>query len=843
LICSCIKRKKTMKLIIYRVIQLSLLICVPSLMFGQHTSLNDKLEGKQTLEEIMQVVDQHYLDIEKGIIEKTDEPKYKHWARWALYQSSRLGPTGEFVDINQKMLKAQKSREVFEKSRSSMGNWGWLGPYTATSGIGRIDRIAFHPTNANTIYAGSPSGGLWKTTNGGTFWFPMTDFLPSIAISGIVVTPSNPNIIYILTGDGDANVGGGFVLNHGYLRRSAGVFKSTDGGTTWQQTNPLPIIGAYVGYELVQDPNNANNLLAATNEGLFKTTNGGYSWNLVHAGRHYDIKYRPGSSTRVYAAMRGDIFYSTNGGNTWNPSTISPAFAASGRIELAVTPHSPGAVYAFSGPPTADGVFAGLYLSLNEGANFGRVLNTPNILGSQTDGTGESHQSDYDHALAVSNTNSIHIITGGVRIWRTTSSPSSMTYVGGTHVDIHDLAFNPLDNKLYAATDGGLYSSTDLGNNWTYLSNGLMTTQVYHMSATNADVNKIFIGTQDNGCLIKNTVTPTFQRVYGGDGYDSRFDPGSSSSGVFSLNKSVTRFYNDGNNIDPISPDTFWYPTVEIHQTNANIKFAGYRDVWRTTNNGSSWTNLGASGSWTMTTCPTNVNRIYTAGGSSFSTTIGEVYRSDDLGDNWVTISNNLGFPTSNLKVTDIAVNPSNSNRVWVTMGGFDGFHKVFYSSGAGLQWTNMTGSLPNVPINCIAVTSGNAVYIGTDHGVYYRNPTTMPDWIPFYNGLPNVPITDLVINTGANRIRAATFGRGVYESDLYSDCVTGITLTQDIWGRKLYEASSYIRTSSEITRGENSEMTFKAGNYIWFDTGFEIKAGSRLRAYLAPCGQGGIPE
>lgn len=154
-----------------------------------------------------------------------------------------------------------------------------------------------------------------------------------------------------------------------------------------------------------------------------------------------------------------------------------------------------------------------------------------------------------------------------------------------------------------------------------------------------------------------------------------------------------------------------------------------------------------------------------------------------------------------------------------------------------------MTGSLPNVPINCIAVTSGNAVYIGTDHGVYYRNPATMPDWIPFYNGLPNVPIMDLVINTGANKIRASTFDRGIYESDLYSNCFTSITLTQDIWGRKLYETSSYIRTSSDITRGENSEMTFKAGNYIWFDTGFEIKAGSRLQAYLAPCGQVGIPE
>jgi len=823
-----------------------LICCLPFLAASQRSTLKDKLVGKETLDEVMQVVDQHYADIESGKIQRTDEPNYKHWARWSWYASGRLGENGEFVDISNYLASAKKIQEK-DESRSSMGSWGWLGPYSSTANaVGRVDRIAFHPTNPNIIYAGCPSGGLWKTTNGGSTWFALTDFLPSIGIGGVVVSHTNSNIIYVLTGDGDGDPGG-FVHAMGYHRESAGVFKSYDAGITWQAAGALPITGAYAGYDLIQDPNNLNILLAATTDGLFKTVNGGSSWTLVLSGRVCDIKYRPGSSSGVYAARwGGDIQYSTDGGTTWTTSSFFPALSSSAeRTEIAVSNSAQNTAWALIGPALGAGVFEGLYLTINGGATWVQVLETPNILGGAADGSSEGDQAWYDHSLAVSHTNSIHVITGGIRVWRTTSAPSSMDYVGGTHADIHDLAFNPIDNKLWAGTDGGIYSSTDLGSTWTFhSSNGLMTTQIYHMSGTTVNNNRVIIGTQDNGVQIRQNNNSQFTFFAGGDGFDSRFDPGSSTSGIITSNRSVIRFWNSGASTSSsnLAPSDDWFPTVEVHQSNASIKFVGGEDVHRSNNNGSSWTNLGASGSWAMETCPSNHNRIYTAGGAAYNSTAGEVYRSDDLGNNWTTISNNPGFPTGNLKITDIGVHPGNSNLVWVSVGGFSNGNKVFYSTNAGGSWTNMSGSLPNIPINCVVVSNLNLAYIGTDLGVYYRN-SIMPDWMPFYNGLPNVPVTNLYLNPAIDRIRASTFGRGVWESDLFDNCVTGIGLSQDIWGRRLYEASSYITTSSDIKRGENTQVTFKAGNYIRFIPGFSITPGSKLHAYLAACGTQGIPD
>ena len=818
---------------------------LPFLSLAQQPTLKDKLTGKATLEEIMQVVDQHYADIEAGKIRQTDEPDYKHWARWAWYASGRLGDNGEFVDVNQKLDEARRTLER-DQQRSSMGSWGWLGPYSSTAqAIGRVDRIAFHPTNPNIIYAGCPSGGLWRTTSGGTLWYAMTDFLPSIGIGGIVVDHANPNIIYVLTGDGDGCLGG-YVSAMGYTRRSAGVYKSYDGGYTWQETGTLPVSGAYYGYDLVQDPNNANILLAATSNGLFKTVNGGASWYEVLSGRISDVKYRPGSSTGVYAARwGGDIRYSTNGGESWTASTFYPALSsAAERVEIAVSNESVTTAWALIGPAVAAGEFEGLYLTINGGQTFVQVLDTPNILGGETDGTGEGDQAWYDHSLAVSHTNSIHVVTGGIRVWRTTSSPSSMVYVGGTHADVHDLAFNPLDNKLWAGTDGGIYSSTNLGDTWTFHSgNGLMSTQIYHMSGTTVDNNRVIMGTQDNGVQMRQSNSSSFTYFAGGDGFDSRFDPGSSTSGIISSNRGVYRFWNSGSNVTGnIAPSDTWFPTLEVHKSNANIKFYGGSDVYKTEDNGSSWDNIGASGTWAMTTCPSNHQRIYVAGGAKFNSIVGEVYRSDNLGSTWTVISDNPGFPAGDLKITDISVHPTNSNLVWITVGGFSDGNKVFYSGNAGGSWTNMSGDLPNIPVNCVVVSDLNMAYIGTDLGVFYRN-ILMPDWMPFYSGLPNVPVTDLFLNPSIDRIRAGTFGRGVWESDLFSNCPNGIGLTQQIWGRKLYEASNYITVSGDITRGENSQVTMKAGGYVRFLPGFSITPGSTLHAYIAACGTQGIPD
>ena len=177
--------------------------------------LRQRLVGKQTLADIMEVVDQYYSENPEEEIEF--ESNYLHWKRWEWYMSGRLGHGGAFVNIPEMLFKglAEKNR-MPSGERNINSGWNFVGPSTTPlqnpsalyNGIGRVDRIVFHPSNPNIIFIGTPAGGLWSTIDGGSTWNNLTDNLPSIGISGFVITPSNTSIMYLLTGDGDSNIGG-----------------------------------------------------------------------------------------------------------------------------------------------------------------------------------------------------------------------------------------------------------------------------------------------------------------------------------------------------------------------------------------------------------------------------------------------------------------------------------------------------------------------------------------------------------------------------------------------------------------------------------------------------------
>jgi hypothetical protein len=217
----------------------------------------------------MDVVDAYYQkdtvnrpEPEEG---ESEESEYLQWKRWEWYMSSHLGSRGEFVNISEKLMAGLQEKEKMEipQDRNINSLWTFVGPSVSQpygqgslNGIGRVDRITFHPTNPNIIFICTPAGGLWNTLNGGTTWNNLTDFLPAVGISGFVISYANTNDQYILTGDGDSNLPNGLVFNMGYLRPSTGVLKSTDGGVSWHQTGAFPqISGPYVGYKLVQNPN------------------------------------------------------------------------------------------------------------------------------------------------------------------------------------------------------------------------------------------------------------------------------------------------------------------------------------------------------------------------------------------------------------------------------------------------------------------------------------------------------------------------------------------------------------------------------------------------------------
>lgn len=837
---------------------------------AQQRTLQEKLEGIQKLDDIMSVVNAHYGEIEAGLRQRQGELPIKHWVRWAYEMSSRTDSEGRIVNVHERITRALRAYQT--ESRTSTGNWTFIGPSSVSHpqgsavGIGRADRIAFHPTDVNTFYVGSPSGGLLKTTNGGASYVPLTDNIPSTGISGIIVSYANPNLLMILTGDGDSN-NGGFVGGAGYWRRHSGVFVSGDGGLNWFPGGSFPgIIPVQAGFQLAQDPNNPDIVLAATDMGIFRSSNFGGSWvaaSGIPQGLVFEIKFRPGDSNIAYAtvfntvAQTGQFYRSTDGGLNWVQITNFDVPLPAGRVAMSVNPGSINRVYLVVGSGNdTQGIFSGMFLSTDAGQSFTRTSIVPNIIANGCDGLGGFSQAFYDLAIVADPADPDALLSGAISTWRTENDGFSWENIsagrcigftnstGFVHADVHDLEVNPLNGNVYLCSDGGVVRSADFGDTWINLSNGFATSQIYQMAGTANNTNHLIIGLQDNGIKQRNTNTTVWTHAAGADGFDAVYHVGSANNGYLSRNRSVERFSNNGLSLNNVSPPGIpqtggsgFFPRVQIHNQDLEFVLVGSVNIFKSTDFGENWTDEGAAGNWDIERCPSNPDRFYAAGSNTgpFGTS-GAMYRSDDEGDTWTTISGNAGFPTVTQRITDIEVNPAGSNNVWITLGGFSDGQKVFTSYSSGGSWTNVSGSLPNVPVNAIQMDGSGNVYIATDIGVFYRG-SGMSDWVPFWDKMPIVPVTDLVLYPSSGFIRAATFGRGVWQSDVYSNCVGSISITSNLSGNRYFEAANSINASSVIFGANNTRVSMKAGNHIELTQGFRVGAGNKFRAYLRPCG------
>lgn len=830
-------------------------IIFPFTSIAQFEDLKAQLESKKTFREIATTVD-NYLAAAPATYENMKF--HKHFARWAYFQSLHLDQNGDFVNVAKRTFDGVMSKQQ-KSSKSANGSWLFVGPHSTTLnnpgadilGNGRADRIAFHPTNSNIMYVGTPSGGLWKTTNGGSTWTAISEFIPSIGISGIVVDHSNPNTIYVLTGDGDTYVSNYLVVLAGYHRLSVGVLVSYDAGQTWHQTGEL-FNGEYVGYRLVQHPTNSSILLAATSEGIYRTTNGGTTWTLEQTGKTFDIEFKPGTPSTVYASQEGDFVYSTNTGASWiTTATFSPSLCAGGRCEIAVTPDEPNYVYLLAGPMTGGNTFCGFYRSTNSGASFTRLCNSPNVLGKE-DGTGND-QSKYDMVLAVNPDNNNYIIAGGLCTYRSTNGGS--TFVSATtyregggnyiHPDIHGLEYNPINNSVWALGDGGIHKSTDNGQTYVDLYTGLNTAQFYGMDDYDANQYALLAGCQDNGVKYKTLNSSNFSHIWCCDGADAIINYNDQTKGYAVVNTRVKRFTSFTGSSATNMCEPGFFPEIEMHSTNPDIVYVGSSRI-REYDNGVYASTLGDAsikGWWALKTCPSNANRIYAAGGDSYYDDNGEMFVTSDGGSTWSTISNNTGFPATYNRISDIGVESDYSNHVWVTFSGYTNNLKVYYSYNTGSNWSNRSYDLPNVPVWTIEVDQYNNAYVGTEYGVYYLE-SGATSWEPFYNNLPNVPVSELALNETSGVLHAATFGRGIWKSFDWSSCPGSITLYGDLQGKHFRSASYSITTYSELIGGVGTEVILRAGNYVDLEPGFLANgaSGEKFLGYIGPCGSGMPP-
>lgn len=773
---------------------------------------------------------------------------YKQYKRWEYYMEARVGDDGSIQNPYAETWKNYRNyveNRAIESGRtaSTNGNWTFFGSQDHfrgnsgyNGGIGRINVIRFHPTNSNIIYAGAPAGGLWRSNNGGTTWAPLTDGIAFWGVSGIVIHPTNPNTIFILTGDGD-----------GSSSRSAGVWKSTNGGVTWTPTGlnwdyTTTNIG---GYKLLMDPSNSNVMYAVTTSGLYKTTNAGVSWTVVKTGSYRDMEFKPGNSNTLYLSSTNAVHRSLDAGATW---TQVHTVAGANRIALGVSPANGNYVYAVAGPNVGTGSFRGLYRSANSGATWSTMSTTPNILGYSQTGNDASSQSWYDLAIAVSPTNINEIHVGGINMWKSVNGGSTWSNTSYwredlagagnyTHADIHEVVYN--GSTLYCGSDGGVYRSTDGANNWTDLSSGLAITEFYRFGGTPQNSNLFVGGAQDNGSNIVEAPIPdlVMEHIYGADGMEAAIDYTNQNTMYFTTQGGgLRRSTNGGNTSTSIKPTNLgsgnWVTPFVLHPTNASTILAGYTDVGVSVNQGTSWTDLsnGAIGGGAcnmVAYAPSNANYIYAVKSSA-------VWKSVNGGSTWTNIT--AGLPGGTY--TYIAVNPTNPNHIYVTRSTFTANSKVFMSTNGGSTWTNYSGTaLPNVPANCIAYEPGspNGVYIGTDAGVYYRDDN-QTDWIDFSNGLPFLRVMELEINTNVGRLRAATYGRSMWESDLYTSipCPTNLVLTGTVTGTEVNAASNTIASTQTIT--STADVTYSAGTSITLNPGFSVALGGLFLAKMDGC-------
>lgn len=799
----------------------------------------------QNFEEILDGVDgNNFFEVQQRIndyfAEHPDAKGYKQWKRREWYLEPRLYPSGERRHLTKLADKAYRSMPQ-DATRSTHGSWVFLGPSAWVAGAGgnggqgRLNAIAIHPTDEDIIYVGASNGGIWKTTNGGTSWTNVSPHLPLLAIADIKLDPNNPNIVYVLTGDGDPVPGEGG--SHGQTEVSSiGVIRSTNGGGTWFPTNfsfthPSPV----VPIKLLMHPTDVNIQFIVANDGIYKTTSAWASNTLVFGTLTYDIEFHPANPLIMYASGTNWIRRSVDMGDTWNLVTDDDFGVLNGvtRVELAVTPAASTTVYAIAGDWNPG--YRVTLRSLNAGSN-----NTWTIRDSSATGLGLF--STYCIALEAHPTNSA-ILYGGMQ-WINRSATGGSTWssvVQSTvHADVHDIAITA--NAVYVASDGGLHKSTDSGATWTDLSAGLAITEIYRIAGTPQSNNRFYIGTQDNGTN-RRIASTTFTHVDGGDGMTCRINYNNWDTVFVGRQNGVFRRSINGGttfaNLAVPGDGSAWISPMIMDPIDPDVVFFGKDSLYRSDNGGNTFVYLGMPTGNNLNCLAqgtSNRNRLYASSGA-------QIRRTDNALTNggppaYVNIT--PGLP--NLFITGIAVDPANSMRVFVSLSGYNAGQKVFFSFNGGTSWNPLSGSLPNIPINCIAYDGSSpvsdAIYVGTDIGVFYRD-NQLGDWIYYSNSMPAVNVNDLYINPTFGTITAGTYGRGLWRSPLYSGCAANIAHSNPgdpLGGVGFISASNIITSTAEFRNDMGTEFYYTAGQRITLNPGFRARAQGVFEARLGPC-------
>jgi hypothetical protein len=697
--------------------------------------------------------------------------------RNAWYESMRAYPG---VSYTQNPITAFRGMESALRtgSASLVTPWRSLGPFGfQTSGFygsspnadgGRIRTIAIHPTNPSIVYAGSASGGVWRSSNGGATWTPLTDFQCTLTTGSIAIDPVDPTLVYVGTGEPASSSG-------------CGLLRSFDSGNTWTEINGGGVLAPTNGtranqtYRIRIDRGTAGSrtnsvVLYAASNGLHRSTNSGSNWSTVLSGFITDVEADPILANVYYAARANansaanGIYRSADGRATWTQVYSAPTNAQ--RIALAVTPASPGRVMAAIVVSSQ----LNMLVEYDHGAGNSIVRAASGVYGV-TSRLDFGSQSSYNLVLERDPENESIVYLGGSRIYRSTNGGQSFSVVAyDLHVDWHAFEFAPSDpNVIYGGCDGGIYASYDRSNSWVSRNTNIAVTQFYPGLAVHpTQQNVVAGGLQDNSSLWGfgagywtmsaptgdggfNVWSPsdpnTFYATSYGMGYIIRSTRGALSGGV----SQVYRGFNSNDRTN------FFAPLLIDPTLGTTLYSGGYR-LWRTTNEGVSW--LPFTGDLTKGSGFLNAGAISPADNRIIwvGATDGNVQVSLNSGVNFLPVIS--GLP--NRSVTDIAVDPLDPQRAVVTFSGTGTGH-VFLTANAGTSWTNISAGLPDIPFNAAVFIPGTTrLFVAADVGVY-ESIDNGATWTLTGQGLPNVQVLDLVYQQATGTLYAGTYGRGLW--------------------------------------------------------------------------------
>jgi len=638
-------------------------------------------------------------------------------------------------------------------------NWTPKGPVAfpvnltgQINGIGRVCQIRFAPGNPNTLFACSASGGLWKSTNAGNAWTMLgTDQLPQMNLASICIDHSDSSIMYLASGDPN------------YYSVDLGIWKTLDGGQTWNQMNTG--IGTRMAVELLMDPSDHLKLIAATNSGIWKTSNGGASWTETLAGNQFtDMMWQPGNNPGVlYASSMNKFFRSLDKGDTWTEVTSGFNGLLASGTRLAVSAANPALVYV--GTVNQEGT---IFRSLDSGQTF--TLQYNNTAWSLTgyDSTGGG-QGNYNFCLEANPTNPDQLFLGSHNVMR--SNDGGVTWQKLTkwwltvHTDMHDWAFQPGNpTRLFQANDGGVWLTEDAGVNWVHKSNGLAATENYNAAVSPLYEGLISTGTQDNGELV--FINGIWKTNRGGDWTTRMLMDYTSQKHVYYFDDRERRALPSGGGKVYDVPAAVATNTMKhvFSADNQNVGYVSGNSIWQTLNlqsNNPVWTQIvtGNTQIRSMALCSGYPNIFAYSVSNRFYISHNATAASPTFLD--------YPFPVNGSAV-DIAISSKDTNLIFVVIGS-----KVFRSANGGASFSDYTGSLPAV--NHLRVfmddyNTNESVYVGNTLGMYYRN-SQLPDWVNYSGALPSIaPIRNvLFFNDGGvdARLYVSYFGRGVWETPL----------------------------------------------------------------------------